>query len=122
MLPLPVIRQRTRPTGVGQVLLLLGHRVRHLYGQRPPLRSEAENEWSSPAEAWVGLIGAGGRFDDLGDGRGLCVRLEGARPSSCTSVGWARNGSQVNDPLELVGVMGGLGELLVAPENRLIWR
>jgi hypothetical protein len=118
MLPLPVIRQRTRQTMVGRTRPLLGLQVRLLFGRKLPLRSEAESEWSFPAETRVGLIGAEGRLD----GRSLCVRLEGTRPLSCAPVGWARSGSQVSGPLELVGVTGGLGELQVAPENRLIWK
>ena len=102
MPPLPVIRQWTRQTRVGRFLLLLGHHARYRSGRNVPLRSEAESEWSSRAEAWVGLNGAEGRLDSLGDGRGLCVRLEGGRRLSCKSVGWARSGSQVIGPLELV--------------------
>lgn len=118
MLPLPVIRQRTRQTMVGRTRPLLGLQVRLLFGRKQPPLSEAESEWSSPAETRVGLIGAEGRLD----GRSLCVRLEGTRPLSCAPVGCARSGSQVIGPLELVGVMGGLGEQLVTPENHLIWR
>ncbi len=103
LLPLPVIRPRNRQTIVGRSLPLLGLQVRLLFGRKPLLRSEAESEWSPPAETWVGLNGAEGRLD----GRGLCVRLEGTRPLRCTPVGWARSGSQVIGPLELVGVMGG---------------
>ncbi len=120
--PLPVIRQRTRQTTVGQFRPLLGHPARCRSGRNALRRSEAESEWSSHAEAWVGLIGAEERLDVLDDGLGLCVRLEGARLLSCKSVGWARSGSQVIGPLDLVEVTVGLGELLVAPENRLIWR
>lgn len=121
VLPLPVIRQRTRQTRVSWSPLLLGHHVRLLlFGLHVPPQSEVGSDWSSLVEPWVGLTGAEDRLENLGDGRGLCVHLEGARLLSCKSVGWAQSGLPVIGLLELVEVTGGCGELLVAPESRLL--